>query len=152
MLPRNFNYGPDASVSVLMDVVARVSYKPGWTFNLTEIDRGQGCGGLTLLIGAEVPNSLDPSESVNVLHLMPVLPAAYDEESWVRWVFEQIELVERHESMEFFQIDGDAPYFSEHRPGANPYALRLVKSPEQRDEPAVPWVGGPPEFEPEARA
>jgi hypothetical protein len=152
MRPRNFNYGPDSAVEILQRLVPRVSYKPGWSFELHEIDRGQGCGGLTLCIGATVPNSVSPGEDTKILHLMPVLPAAYDEESWMLWIFEQIEMVEHHEAMEFFRVDGEAPYFSEHAPGRNPYALRLVKTPEQRDAEAVPWVGGAPSFDPGAVA
>jgi hypothetical protein len=139
---RNRQCGPDDATAILADVVAGVSYKPGWTFVLADVDRGQGCGGLTLLIGARVPNSLDPSGSVDVLHLMPVLPAAYNREAWEFWVFEQILMVERHEAMEFYRVNGQAPYFSDHGPGMNPYALRRVKTPEERDTPAAPWWGG----------
>jgi hypothetical protein len=142
---RNRNYGPDASMEILAELVPRITYKPSWTFVLTEIDRGQGCGGTTLLIGATVTDSVSGG-TTNVLHLMPVLPAAYDEESWLYWIFEQIQMVELHEAMEFFQVDGVAPYFSEHAPGRNPYALMRVKSPEQRDAPAASWSGGAPRY------
>ena len=145
---RNWNYGPDDALAVLEALVPRITYKPGWSFDLCEIDRGQGCGGLTLVIQAIVPDSVnDDGETVGVCHLMPVLPAAYDEESWLYWIFEQIQMVEAHEAMEFYRLDGVAPYFSEHAPGRNPYALMRVKSPEQRDAPAVPWSGGPPAYD-----
>lgn len=139
----NHQCGPDTATAILADVVAAATYKPGWTFQLADVDRGQGCGGLTLMIGARVPNSLEPSGSVDVLHLMPVLPAAYNREAWEYWVFEQILMVEQHEAMEFYRVNGEAPYFSDHGPGMNPYALRRVKTPEQRDTPASPWYGGP---------
>jgi hypothetical protein len=141
---RNLNYGSDEALAVLKALVPRVTYR-NWRFELAEVTRGQGCGGLTLKISAEVPCSLT-GEPIEFLHLMPVLPANYDEENWTYWIFEQIRMVELHESMEFFQIDGVAPYFSEHAPGRNPYAMRLVKTPEQRDTPALTYHGGPPEY------
>lgn len=139
---RNRQVGPDDATAILADLVPRVTYKPGWTFALEEIDRGQGCQGLTLLIGAMVPDSTRPGEYTNVLHLMPVLPAAYNRDAWEYWIYEQIELVERHESMEFYRVDGHAPYFSDHGPGRNPYALCRIKPSSQPEEPATPWVGG----------
>lgn len=138
-------YGPQESVDILRDLVPRISYKQGWTFRLEEIDRGQGCGGLTLLIGATVPNSVGQG-TVPILHLMPVMPAAYDRETWVRWILDQILLVERHEAMEFFRVDGDAPYFSEHAPGRDPYVVAQIKTQEQVDTPPAPWSGGRPQY------
>lgn len=146
---RNRQVGPDWSVEALQRVVARVTYKPGWTFELQEISRGQGCEGLTLLVGATLTDSSNPSERVDVLHLMPVLPAAYDEASWTGWVLEQVQLVEQHEMLEFFQIDGEAPFFPGHGPGRNPYGVSRVihaleKTREAAYAPAVPWCGNPP--------
>jgi len=140
---RNRQVGPDDAADVLAKLVPRISYKPGWSFALEEIDRGQGCEGLTLVIRFTSPDSLDPSRQTEGVHLMPVLPAAYDEESWMRWIFEQIQLVEQHEAMEFFQVDGEHPYFPEHGPGRSPYTLALVKTREQVEAPATPWLGGP---------
>lgn len=140
---RNRQVGPDEATNVLAELVPRVTYKPGWTFTLAEVSRGQGCEGLTLMIGATVKNSFADS-NVDVLHLMPVLPAAYDEESWTRWILEQILLVEQHEALEFFRIDGDQPYFPEHSPGRSPYSIAQVKTREQAHKPAITWEGGMP--------
>lgn len=143
---RNRQAGPDASTAILADLVSRITYKPGWTFRLDDIDRGQGCHGLTLLIGATLTDSSNPYATVGVMHLMPVLPAAYDEASWIGWLFEQIQLVEQHEALEFFQIDGEAPLFPGHGPGRNPYGVsRVIAAPTKTHDvayaPAVPWVG-----------
>ncbi len=54
---------------------------------------------------------------------MPVPPAAYNERSWKRWLFEQILLVERHEAAEFFQVDGDRPFAPYHHDGNDPYIV-----------------------------
>lgn len=138
---RNRQVGPDPDI--LDDLVGRLTYKPGWTFSLEEISRGQGCEGLTLLIGAQVPDSFG-NGMVGVLHLMPVPPAAYDEPTWMRWIMEQILLVEKHEALEFFEVDGDKPYFPGHAPGRDPYTIAEVKSHEIAYAPATPWHGGPP--------
>lgn len=139
---RNRQVGPDDAADILAALVPRITYKPGWSFELSEISRGQGCEGLTLLISFTAPDSLGDGETTGV-HLMPVLPAAYDEESWLRWIFEQVQMVETHEAMEFFCVDGKQPYFPEHGPGRNPYVVATIKTAEQVEDPAVPWVGGP---------
>lgn len=111
--------------TILHDLVAKVSYRPGWRFILKDMDRGQGSEGLTLDIITCGYNSYHPErgETYRVHHYMPVPPAAFDERSWRRWLFEQILLVERHEAMEFFQIDGERPYAPHHGPGNDPYIV-----------------------------
>lgn len=140
---RNHQVGCPEATDVLADLVPRITYKPSWKFELAELDRGQGCHGLTLIIGAQVPDSTVPGSHVEVLHLFPVLPAAYNQTAWEDWVLECILMVEKHETLEFFQVDGVAPYFSDHGPGRNPYAQMRIKPPEQPAEAAVPWFGKP---------
>jgi len=140
---RNANIGNPESADILRELVPQITYKPGWTFELHDINRGQGCEGLTLSIRAQVRNSHDPDEIIGIDHSMPVLPAAYDRDSWVRWIMEQIMLVEQHETMEFFRIAGVAPYFPEHAPGKNPYAIKIIKTHDEAYAPALPWTGEP---------
>src|SRR5258708_4733681 len=90
--------------TVLAELVDAVEYRAGWRFWLSDLDRGQGSKGLTLVINVSTANSYPPHEEIHVNHYMLVPPAAYDERSWQRWLFDQILLVERHEAMEFFQI------------------------------------------------
>jgi hypothetical protein len=113
---------------VLHDLVAALAYKPGWTFTLAEIDRGQGSVGLTLDITTLGYDSYHPErgQRYGVHHYMPVPPAAYDERSWRRWLLDQVLLVERHEACEFFRIDGLRPYAPSHGPGNDPYLIREV--------------------------
>lgn len=110
----------------LRDLVASVVYKAGWSFELGNVDRGQGCSGLTLTIHIVTPDSYHPERSRSVLHYMPVPPAAFDRRSWRRWLFEQILLVERHEACEFFRLGDERPYAPSHGPGNDPYLVREV--------------------------
>ena len=63
---------------------------------------------------------------------MVVPAAAYDERSWRRWLFEQVSLVERHETMEFFQIGDDKPFAPSHGFGQNPYLVRELGTEQDR--------------------
>lgn len=110
----------------LADLLSRLTYKAGWAFRLADLDRGQGSEGLTLIINIVGPDSYHPERLISVNHYMPVPPAAYDARSWRRWLFDQIQLVERHEACEFFAIDGDRPYAPSHGPGNDPYLIREV--------------------------
>lgn len=105
-------------------LVENVGYKDNWKFFLEEkLDRGQGSIGHTLVITITTPNSYDPTEMRKVAHYFPVPPAAFNERSWKRWLFDQILLVERHEAMEFFEINGVKSYAPNHGPGNDPYMI-----------------------------
>lgn len=107
----------------LVSLVERLSYRRGWTFQLVDMDRGQGSAGLTFCATGTYPDTYDPDTTIRVRHLFPVPPAAYDERSWRRWLFERILEVERHEAAEFFQVDGARPYAPHHGPGNDPYII-----------------------------
>lgn len=111
---------PDALVSL----IERCAYRPGWDVHLRHMDRGQGSIGLTLVITTDTVNTYRPDEPIRVNHLFPVPPAAYDERSWRRWLFERFRDVESHECAEFFQIDGERPFSPSHGPGNDPYLVR----------------------------
>lgn len=108
----------------LMDLVRRLGYKPGWRFELENVDRGQGSAGLTLEIFITAPDTNDLTREVHVVHFMIVPAASFNEQSWRRWLFEQILLVEQHEAAEFFRIDGQQPFAPNHGPGFDPYTIR----------------------------
>ena len=120
---------------LLAALVRRLHYRPGWTFRLVDHDRGQGSEGLTLVITTLGYDSYHPEwgEHYRVNHYMPVPPAAFDERSWQRWLFDQLLLVERHECMEFFVLcsepggeDHVRPYAPSHGPGNDPYIVREI--------------------------
>lgn len=108
---------------VLADLVSRASYRPGWQLALEDIDRGQGSKGLTLAVYGRFPDTYNPERTLHVVHYFPVPPAAFNETSWRRWIFERLLEVERHEAAEFFQIDGSRPYAPHHGPGNDPYII-----------------------------
>jgi hypothetical protein len=110
----------------LADLLSNLRYKARWKFSLEDLDRGQGSEGLTLVITITTPDSYHPETMRTVVHYFPVPPAAYDTRSWRRWLFEQLLLVETHEAMEFFTIDGEKPYAPSHGPGNDPYLIREV--------------------------
>lgn len=120
---KNFNVAP--LPVILANLVGRMQYREGWRFNLVMLDRGQGSIGLTLVITTLGVNSYAPERgnTYRVNHYMPVPPAAYNEQSWRRWLFEQCLLIERHECCEFFKIDGKRPYAPHHGPGNDPYIV-----------------------------
>lgn len=111
----------------LMDLVNRCQYRSGWDLWLdSDYDRGQGCRGTTLVIQCTVPDTYNQDTTIMVRHLFPIPVAAYNRESWQRWLFDQILLVERHEAMEMFRINGDRPYAPNHGPGWDPYLITSV--------------------------
>lgn len=114
--------------TALADLVEACAYRAGWTVNLcgNAYDRGQGSVGLTLSIVTDTVNSYDHDKPMYVNHLFIVPAAAYDERSWLRWLFECFHQVEFHECMEFFTIDGVKPFAPSHGPGNDPYLLREV--------------------------
>ncbi len=124
---RNTQRGPDADL--LADVVARVTYKPGWTIRLQDIERDRehlaGGAGLTLIVDLAKQDSTDPANTVGLTHFFAVPPAEYDRETWERWVLDCLLLMEQHEACEFFKVDGWAPYFPPHgdRCGRSPYTI-----------------------------
>lgn len=107
---------------ILASLVSRLTYKEGWAFRFDpDYERGQGSRGPTVVITVDVPNSYAPDQRFIVRHYMIVPNASYNARSWQRWLFEQVLLVERHETMEFFKIDASRPYAPNHGPGNDPY-------------------------------
>ena len=95
-------------------VVARLRYKPGWSFKVA------GPLGSMLCIFATTPDSLNPAATRTTQHQFP-LPPTSDERELVRWVFDCILLAERHEAGEFLDYDGFRPFFPHHQDEGSPH-------------------------------
>lgn len=119
--------------TVLAELVAHLRYRPGWIFDLKDIQRddpdthGSAAGGLTFIgvtgtVGydSEAPDghkrvyegamdAYHPGVERPVHFYFPVPAATYNEASWKRWLFDRILEVERHEAMEHFHLhyEGD---------------------------------------------
>jgi hypothetical protein len=119
----------------LARVVASATYRPGWTFELAEIDRGQGSRGLTLTVISQGYDTYHPDrgETYRVQHLVPVPPAAFDERAWRRWLLERLIEIETHEACEFLVIDGARPFAPNHGPGRDPYVVLELGSVEDAE-------------------
>jgi hypothetical protein len=77
---------------------------------------------------------------ITVNHYFPVPAATYNEQSWLKWLFDRLGNVDDHERMEDFALavdhtvgpDGEAdehldrPYAPMHKPGWDPYLVTVV--------------------------
>lgn len=116
----------------LQQIVQDLEYRPGWRFSLAYEDRGQGSNGLTLKVLSLGYDTYHPDrgETYGVWHYFPVPPAAYNRESWMRWVLDRLVEVETHEACEFLQVDGKRPFAPNHGPGWDPYVVRELNTTE----------------------
>ena len=127
----NYQLGPAGSGELLGEVIEAITYKKDWSIKL-EADRTRGgehlagSMGLTLVIRAAFEDSTNPEATAKTCHLFAVPPAAYTKETWERWVLDCIIEVETHEALEFFKVDGEAPFFPAHGTanGYNPYTIQ----------------------------
>jgi hypothetical protein len=93
----------------LAAAVDELRYLPGWRIELGDVDRGQGCSGLTLSIYPDKPDTYHPDRHVNTLFTFPVPAAAFNRESWEEWLWARIVDVENHERAEWFRFERDVP-------------------------------------------
>lgn len=101
-----------------LDVLAALNYKPGWTF------RWQAHAGpyLTLVIEVRTWDSDNPADPTLISHNFTAPPLHnLNEDEQLRWIFERILDVERHEAREFFRYHQQRPFPPEHGPESNPY-------------------------------
>lgn len=114
----------------LEEIVNGLEYRPGWKFYLSDVDRHQGSEGLTLQILSRGYDTYHPDrgETYQVWHYFPVPPAAFNRESWLRWVLDRLIDVETHEACEFMVVDGKRPFAPNHGPGWDPYVVRELNT------------------------
>lgn len=103
----------------LRDIVAGVTYIPGWTMFLGRDNEGGGW--LTLHIISETPDSYDTKKLVRVNHSFLVPMATWNERTWKAWIMERCVDVWRHETGEFLMFDGVREFAPHHGNGEDPY-------------------------------
>lgn len=110
---------------VLAEVLEHIEYtrdsKPEWKrFNLHREDDENFA---VMYIYTHNPNTYRPEEIRHTRHEFVVPVATYNEEAWIRWVFECFVKIEHHETCESFQLDGQRIYAPHHGNGEDPYSL-----------------------------
>lgn len=98
------------SVTDLKDAVSTIRYKPDYHIFVTELDEYQGP---YFVVNVEKTDSNNPNESV-VLDIRSPIPPMRDYEDFYRWVGWRLKMIEIHEMMEFYRIDGK-PYIDPHQ-------------------------------------
>lgn len=97
--------------------VARLSYKPGWSFKIG------GPGSRFLCIMATTPDSGQPERNRCTQHMFRLPAPVVDGPTFVRWVFDCLLLCEQHETGEFFKVDDVRPFFPHHQDEGDPYEV-----------------------------
>lgn len=128
----------------LEGLVARLGYKPGWQFELGVTDRRQGGRGLTLMIYVTCEDIYHLGQPLTFRRDMPVPAVEYSRRSWQRWLLDQIMLVEQHETLEAFMIDGERVYAPLHGQGDNEYLITEPVDPADRKSAYLCQYGEPP--------
>jgi hypothetical protein len=76
------------------------------------------------------PNTYDLDRMRFTRHEFVVPVCTYHRQAWLRWVFDKLESIERHETAESFLVDGVRIYAPHHGNGWDPY---------------TPWYDGHPD-------
>lgn len=100
----------------IQDHLARVTYKPGWSFEAYD---GKW-EGQHIVIRTSVPNAYNTKENtdLDVHSMLPPIPDTNYLNSWLMWRVARLEV---HEVREFFKVDGKivddphAPFANEDR-------------------------------------
>jgi hypothetical protein len=102
--------GPD----LLRGLVPRLTYKSGWSFKVA------GPLGRFLCVFARTPDSWHPERQRTTQHMWEIPPLA-DERAALRWIFDRLLDIERHETGEFLAVDGHRPFYPNHQDEGSPY-------------------------------
>lgn len=112
----------------LVSIVDQLEYRKGYHFELEYLDRGQGSEGLTFKVLSDQFDTYDQDRRLRVWHYFPVPPAAYNRQTWLRWVLDRLIEIETHEACEFMVVDGVRPFVPNHGPGWDPYTIRELNT------------------------
>jgi len=98
----------------LAEVLDGFRYKPGWLFSVPDRDH--------LAVGTPTLDSKTFATKF-VTHVFGV-PRCEPPEGWIRWLFDRVVDIDRHEAGEFFTVCGSKPYYPNHGRQGDPYVLR----------------------------
>jgi hypothetical protein len=118
VIPGPVPYGYDPPPQALVRFLEKFRYRPRWTFQLYP-DKDLPGFGWTLLINEWVEDTYNPGKWANIKATAKV-PEVYnsvmiDEDFWQEWMHGHvIPVLERHDSDEWFVVDGQRP-FDPHR-------------------------------------
>lgn len=119
---------------ILEDVLAEIHYTrdeiKGW--RRFQLERDDENNYAVLYIFTHNPNTYRPEEIRHTRHEFVVPVATYNEPTWVRWAFERIDSIERHETCESFQYKGVRIYAPHHSNGWDPYSLWYDGHPDEQ--------------------
>lgn len=96
-------------------LIAKLRYKPGWTF------KHAGPLRTFLCVFATTPDSHSPTRTRCTQHQFRMLERYESEQAFYRWVFDCLLLCELHEAGEFFTVDGHRPFYPHHQDAGSPY-------------------------------
>lgn len=91
-----------------------LAYKPGWRFRIG------GPGNRFLCVTATTLDSLSPDRERSTQHMFEI-PCGLGRRDFARWVFDRLLDAERHEAAEFFQFEGNRPFWPNHQDEGSPY-------------------------------
>jgi hypothetical protein len=80
--------------------VARVTYKPGWSFHVYMDD----WEGPHILIVAPTPNAYCPTETID-LGIRSAMPPFFSADAVHVWLMWRLDRIETHELREFYRVD-----------------------------------------------
>ena len=85
------------------ELLSRVKYKPGWTFELHEEQNGY----LSLVVHADVPDSWAPESQTHISMSYTFSKSVFSPNSgsFFQFVRQSVETTERHEFSEWFKVD-----------------------------------------------
>lgn len=115
----------------LADIVAHTRYKKDFRFALKQHTDDGGANFLALSIIAMTDDSIREGQRRGTQHLFIVPPATYNRANWIRWVYERVVDVERHEAAEFFRVGEERVFPPLHGNGNDPYFQWHLTSPEE---------------------
>lgn len=106
-----YEYERRKLINDLHEFVPKIRYKRGWRFEMMDTAYVFSSGVESLLIHVDTLDSTT-RQRTTITHRIgiPLLSAMPVD----LWILERIIDVERHEAMEFYVIDGVAPFFPDH--------------------------------------